>query len=85
MLPSSENYETVLPSSGNYENVRSVKSSESEPDSEESLTRGLRRRSTRRSMKKPGEKNDSPDEEKTSPVSIFAEMLVNLIPLNKVC
>lgn len=34
-------------------------------------------------MKKPGEQNDSPDEEKTSPVSIFAEMLVNLITFKK--
>ncbi|XP_062350659.1 ATP-dependent translocase ABCB1 [Cinclus cinclus] len=66
-VPSSENYEYVLPSSENYENVSSVKNRESEPEFEESLTIGLRRRSTRRSMKKPGEQNDRTDEEKTSP------------------
>lgn len=63
--------EAEAPSSENYENVRHVKNSESEPEFEESITKGLRRRSTRRSMKKPGEQNDSPDEEKTSPVSIL--------------
>ncbi|KAF2983536.1 hypothetical protein EK904_005729 [Melospiza melodia maxima] len=73
VLASSENYENVLPSSENYENLHSVKSSESEPDSEEPLTRGLRRRSTRRSMKKPGEQNDSPDEEKSSPGFAFGK------------
>uniref|UniRef100_A0A8C5JL82 Phosphatidylcholine translocator ABCB4 n=1 Tax=Junco hyemalis TaxID=40217 RepID=A0A8C5JL82_JUNHY len=56
-------------------NLHSIKSSESEPDSEESLTRGLRRRSTRRSMKKPGEQNDSPDEEKSSPVTSFLKIM----------
>ncbi|XP_041322342.1 ATP-dependent translocase ABCB1 isoform X2 [Pyrgilauda ruficollis] len=84
VLPSSENYETVLPLSENYENVRSVKNRESEPDSEESLTRGLRRRSTRRSMKKPGEQNDSPDEEKTSPAEeIPPASFLKIMKLNK--
>ncbi|KAI1242690.1 hypothetical protein IHE44_0000229 [Lamprotornis superbus] len=72
-VPSSENHEHVLPSSENYENVRSVKNSESELEFEEPLTRGLRRRSTRRSMKKPGEQNDRLDEEKASPGFTFGK------------
>ncbi|XP_064265169.1 ATP-dependent translocase ABCB1 isoform X2 [Passer domesticus] len=84
VLPSSENYENILPSSENYENVLSVKNSEAEPDSEESLTRGLRRRSTRRSMKKPGEQNDSPDEEKTSPAEEMPPAsFLKIMKLNK--
>ncbi|KAM3680704.1 ATP-dependent translocase ABCB1 isoform 1-T1 [Ammospiza maritima maritima] len=84
VLASSENYENVLPSSENYENLHSVKSSESEPDSEESLTRGLRRRSTRRSMKKPGEQNDSPDEEKSSPAEeLPPASFLKIMKLNK--
>ncbi|RLW11219.1 hypothetical protein DV515_00001493, partial [Chloebia gouldiae] len=83
-VPSSENYENVLPSSENYENVYSVKNSEFEPESEESLTRGLRRRSTRRSMKKPGEQNDSPDEEKTSPAEeVHPASFLKIMKLNK--
>ncbi|XP_030300430.1 ATP-dependent translocase ABCB1 isoform X2 [Calypte anna] len=61
--------EAEVPSSED-ENGLSIKKSESEPDFEESLTKGLIRRSTRRSMKKPGAQNDdsnkktgSPDEE----------------------
>ncbi|XP_032926696.1 ATP-dependent translocase ABCB1 [Catharus ustulatus] len=82
--PSSENYEYVLPSSENYENVRSIKSSESEPEFEDSLSRGLRRRSTRRSLKKPGEKNDSPDEEKTSPdEELPPASFMKILKLNK--
>ncbi|KAM7037261.1 ATP-dependent translocase ABCB1 [Passerculus sandwichensis] len=84
VLPSSENYENVLPSSENYENLHSVKSSESVPDSEESLTGGLRRRSTRRSMKKPGEQNDSPDEEKSSPAEeLPPASFLKIMKLNK--
>ncbi|PKU38077.1 multidrug resistance protein 1 [Limosa lapponica baueri] len=55
------------PSSAKYETVLSVKKSESEPEFEESLTKGLRRRSTRRSMKKPGAQNGDPDEKTSSP------------------
>uniref|UniRef100_A0A8C3NLD1 ATP-binding cassette sub-family B member 5 n=1 Tax=Geospiza parvula TaxID=87175 RepID=A0A8C3NLD1_GEOPR len=70
----------VLPSL----NICSVKSSESEPASEESLTRGLRRRSTRRSTKKPGEQNDSPDEEKTSPAEeLPPASFLKIMKLNK--
>nr|XP_004186266.4 ATP-dependent translocase ABCB1 isoform X1 [Taeniopygia guttata]XP_030120483.3 ATP-dependent translocase ABCB1 isoform X1 [Taeniopygia guttata]XP_030120484.3 ATP-dependent translocase ABCB1 isoform X1 [Taeniopygia guttata] len=83
-VPSSENYENVLPPSENYENVYSVKNSEFEPESEESLTRGLRRRSTRRSMKKPGEQNYSPDEEKTSPAEeLPPASFLKIMKLNK--
>ncbi|XP_056339286.1 ATP-dependent translocase ABCB1 isoform X2 [Oenanthe melanoleuca] len=83
-VPSSENYEYVLPSSENYENVRSVKNSESEPEFEESLTRGLRRRSTRRSMRKPGEQSDSPDEEKASPAEeLPPASFMKIMKLNK--
>ncbi|CAN8184975.1 unnamed protein product [Coccothraustes coccothraustes] len=78
------NMQNVLPSSENYENAHSVKNSESDPDSEEPLTRGLRRRSTRRSMKKPGEQNDSPDEEKTSPTEeIPPASFLKIMKLNK--
>ncbi|XP_063180837.1 ATP-dependent translocase ABCB1 [Chroicocephalus ridibundus] len=59
--------EAEAPSSGVYENVLSVKKSESETEFEESFTKGLRRRSTRRSMKKPGAENDDSDEKTTSP------------------
>ncbi|XP_014731144.1 PREDICTED: multidrug resistance protein 1-like isoform X2 [Sturnus vulgaris] len=83
-VPSSENYEHVLPSSENYENVRSVKNSESELEFEEPLTRGLRRRSTRRSMKKPGEQNDRLDEEKTSPAEeLPPASFMKIMKLNK--
>lgn len=65
------------PSLEKGENAGSVKKSESELEQEESLMKGLRRRSTRRSMKKTGEKNDDADVKNNSPVSIFAELLVN--------
>ncbi|KAM9386940.1 ATP-dependent translocase ABCB1-like [Phaethornis superciliosus] len=61
--------EAEVPSSEDG-NATSIKKSESEPDFEESLTKGLIRQSTRRSIKKPGAQNDdsskimsSPDEE----------------------
>ncbi|XP_032547318.1 ATP-dependent translocase ABCB1-like isoform X1 [Chiroxiphia lanceolata] len=59
--------EAEVPSSEKDENALSVQKRESEPEFEESLSRGLRRRSTRRSMKKPGEQDDGPDEKKSSP------------------
>uniref|UniRef100_A0A8C3GPQ2 Phosphatidylcholine translocator ABCB4 n=1 Tax=Cairina moschata TaxID=8855 RepID=A0A8C3GPQ2_CAIMO len=49
------------------ENAVSVKKSESELEQEESLMKGLRRRSTRGSMKKTGEKNDEADMKNNSP------------------
>uniref|UniRef100_A0A663E1E6 ATP binding cassette subfamily B member 1 n=1 Tax=Aquila chrysaetos chrysaetos TaxID=223781 RepID=A0A663E1E6_AQUCH len=58
--------EAEVPSSED-ENALSIKKSESEQEFEESLTKGLRRQSTRRSMKKPGAQNDDPDEKTSSP------------------
>ncbi|KAF4800616.1 Multidrug resistance protein 1 [Turdus rufiventris] len=84
VLPSSENYEYVLPSSENYENIHGIKNSKAEPEFEDSLTRGLRRRSTRRSLKKPGEQNDSPDEEKISPAEeLPPASFMKILKLNK--
>uniref|UniRef100_A0A8C0C3J2 ATP binding cassette subfamily B member 1 n=1 Tax=Buteo japonicus TaxID=224669 RepID=A0A8C0C3J2_9AVES len=51
--------EAEVPSSED-ENALSDKKSESEPEFEESLTKGLRRQSTRRSMKKPGDEELPP-------------------------
>ncbi|KAJ7408592.1 Multidrug resistance protein 1A [Willisornis vidua] len=59
--------EAEVPSSEKEKNALSVKNSDSEPEFEESLTKSLRRRSTRRSMKKTGEQNEDPDEKKGSP------------------
>ncbi|NXO70839.1 MDR1 protein, partial [Phainopepla nitens] len=76
--------EAEVPSSETYENVLSVKNSESEPEYEEPLTKGLRRRSTRKSMKKPGEQNDGPDEEKTSPAEqLPPASFLKIMKLNK--
>ncbi|NXK03594.1 MDR3 protein, partial [Herpetotheres cachinnans] len=58
--------EAEVPPSEKDQNAVSVKTSESESEFEESLTRGLRRRSTQRSMKKPGAQNDDPDEKTSS-------------------
>ncbi|XP_074938856.1 ATP-dependent translocase ABCB1-like isoform X2 [Phalacrocorax aristotelis] len=58
--------EAEVPSSEKDENAVSVKKSEYEPEFEESATKGLRRRSSRRSMEKPGAQNGDSDE-KTSP------------------
>ena len=68
--------ETEDPSSEKSENAVSVKRSGSQSNLDESLKKELRRGSTRRSMKKPGEPNDT-DEKGSSPVSIFVELLVN--------
>ncbi|NXP70825.1 MDR1 protein, partial [Ramphastos sulfuratus] len=57
-----------VPDSERDENALSVQRKELETDSDEALTRSLRRRSVRRSMKKPGAQSEDP-EEKTSPVS----------------
>uniref|UniRef100_A0A8C3KT74 ATP binding cassette subfamily B member 1 n=1 Tax=Calidris pygmaea TaxID=425635 RepID=A0A8C3KT74_9CHAR len=48
---------------------------ESEPEFEESLTKGLRRRSTRRSMKKPGAQNGDPDEKTKLPPASFLKIM----------
>uniref|UniRef100_A0A8C0C1B8 Multidrug resistance protein 1 n=1 Tax=Buteo japonicus TaxID=224669 RepID=A0A8C0C1B8_9AVES len=57
------------------ENALSDKKSESEPEFEESLTKGLRRQSTRRSMKKPGAQNDDPDEKTKLPPASFLKIM----------
>ncbi|XP_009876034.1 PREDICTED: multidrug resistance protein 1-like [Apaloderma vittatum] len=59
--------DTEVPSSEKNENALDVKKGGSETEIEESFTKGLRRRSTRRSMKKPETENDDPDEKKSSP------------------
>ncbi|KAM6411604.1 ATP-dependent translocase ABCB1-like isoform 2-T7 [Pluvialis apricaria] len=62
--------EAEVPSSEEDEKALSVKKSESEPEYEElreELRKGLRRRSTRSSMKKPAAQNDDPDEKTSSP------------------
>uniref|UniRef100_A0A8C4VBV9 Phosphatidylcholine translocator ABCB4 n=1 Tax=Falco tinnunculus TaxID=100819 RepID=A0A8C4VBV9_FALTI len=58
--------EAEVPPSEKDQNALSAKTSESESEFEESLTKGLRRRSTRRSMKKPGAQNDDPGEKTSS-------------------
>ncbi|XP_063268876.1 ATP-dependent translocase ABCB1 [Prinia subflava] len=83
-LVNMQTIEAEVPSSENHDNADSVKNSESEAEFEESLTKGLRRRSTRRSMKKPGEQNDSPDEEKTSPAEeVPPASFLKIMKLNK--
>uniref|UniRef100_A0A8U7MUG3 ATP-binding cassette sub-family B member 5 n=1 Tax=Corvus moneduloides TaxID=1196302 RepID=A0A8U7MUG3_CORMO len=76
--------EAEVPPSEDDENAHSAKNSGSEPEFEESLTTGLRRRSTRRSMKKPGEQNNGPDEEKTSPAEeLRPASFLKIMKLNK--
>uniref|UniRef100_A0A8C3P4M8 ABC-type xenobiotic transporter n=1 Tax=Cyanoderma ruficeps TaxID=181631 RepID=A0A8C3P4M8_9PASS len=82
-LVNMQTIEAEAPSSGNYENVRGVENSKSEPEFEEPLTKGLRRRSTRRSMKKPGEQNDSPDEEITPAEELPPASFLKIMKLNK--
>ncbi|NWX46594.1 MDR1 protein, partial [Steatornis caripensis] len=75
--------EAEVPSSEKDENALSVKKSESESEFEGSLTKGLRRQSTRRSMKKPGAQNDDPDE-KTIPVEeLPPASFLKIMKLNK--
>lgn len=81
-LVNMQTIETEDPSSEKSENAVSVKRSGSQSNLDESLKKGLRRGSTRRSMKKPGEPNDtdekgsSPDEE-LPPVSFLKLMKLN--------
>ncbi|XP_071591272.1 ATP-dependent translocase ABCB1 isoform X2 [Heliangelus exortis] len=65
-LVNMQTIEAEVPSSED-ENALSIKKSESEPDFEESLTKGLIRRSIRRSMKKPGAQNDDSNQKMSSP------------------
>ncbi|XP_076187711.1 ATP-dependent translocase ABCB1-like isoform X3 [Aptenodytes patagonicus] len=76
--------EAEVPSSEKDENALSVKKSESETEFEESLTKGLRRRSTRRNMKKPGAQNYDPDEKTSSPDEELAPAsFLKIMKLNK--
>ncbi|NXO51029.1 MDR1 protein, partial [Aramus guarauna] len=66
------------------ENALTDKKCESETEFEESLTKGLRRRSTRRSMKKPGAQNDDPDEKVSSPnEELPPSSFLKIMKLNK--
>ncbi|XP_068260557.1 ATP-dependent translocase ABCB1-like [Nyctibius grandis] len=72
--------EGEVPSSEKDENALSVKKSESEPEFE----KGLRRRSTRRSMKKPGAQNNDPDEKRSSPdEELPSAPFLKIMKLNK--
>ncbi|NXL83875.1 MDR3 protein, partial [Alectura lathami] len=81
-LVNMQTIEAEDPSSETGENAVSVKNSEYEPNLDGSFMKGLRRQSTRRSMKKPGETNDtdektsSPDDE-LPPVSFLKIMKLN--------
>ncbi|KAM6421909.1 ATP-dependent translocase ABCB1 [Rhynochetos jubatus] len=80
-LVNMQTIEAEVPSSEKGENALGVKKSESEQEFEEFLPKGLRRRSTRRSMRKPGaydpdEKMSSPDEE-LPPASFLKIMKLN--------
>ncbi|KAM9304344.1 ATP-dependent translocase ABCB1-like [Morus bassanus] len=57
--------EAEVPSS--EKDALSVKKSESDPEFEESLTKGLRRRSSQRSMENPGARSGDSDEKSSSP------------------
>ncbi|OXB67674.1 hypothetical protein ASZ78_015206 [Callipepla squamata] len=75
--------ETEDPSSEKGENAVDVKKSGSESILDESLKKGLRRGSTRRSMKKPGEPN-STDEEGSSPAEELPPVsFLEVMKLNK--
>ncbi|KAK2531311.1 multidrug resistance protein 1 [Columba livia] len=76
--------EAEVPSSENNENAFSVTTSEFKPEFQESLSKGLRRRSTRRSTKNPGAENDDPDEKKSSPdEELPAASFLKILKLNK--
>ncbi|KAM6088819.1 ATP-dependent translocase ABCB1 isoform 1-T3 [Chlamydotis macqueenii] len=76
--------EAEVTSSEEDENTLSVKKSESEPEFEESFTKGLRRRSTRRSMKKPGAQNDDADDKTSSPdEELPPASFIKIMKLNK--
>ncbi|XP_072707607.1 ATP-dependent translocase ABCB1 isoform X2 [Ciconia boyciana] len=76
--------EAEVPSSEKDDNALSVKKSESESEFEESLTKGLRRQSTRRSMKKPEVQNDDPDEKTSSPdEELSPASFLKIMKLNK--
>ncbi|KAM6277328.1 ATP-dependent translocase ABCB1-like [Spheniscus humboldti] len=83
-LVNMQTIEAEVPSSEKDENALSVKKSESETEFEESLTKGLRRRSTQRNMKKPGAQNYDPDEKTSSPDEELAPAsFLKIMKLNK--
>ncbi|KAM6315134.1 ATP-dependent translocase ABCB1-like [Aegotheles albertisi] len=76
--------EAEAPSSDQDENALGVKNSESEPEFEESLSKGLRRRSTRRSVKNSGAQNGDSDEKISSPGEELPPVsFLKLMKLNK--
>uniref|UniRef100_A0A8B9GKA4 ATP binding cassette subfamily B member 4 n=1 Tax=Amazona collaria TaxID=241587 RepID=A0A8B9GKA4_9PSIT len=72
-LVNMQSIEAEVPSPEKDENALSVKKSESEPEFEEPLARGLRRHSTQRNTKKPGAQNEDTDEKKSSPGFTFGK------------
>ncbi|NXA55097.1 MDR1 protein, partial [Nothocercus julius] len=76
---------TDIQSPENDENVLSAKKSASESELDESLMRGgLRRRSTRKSFRKPGEKNDDPDVKTNLPdIEVPPASFLKIMKLNK--
>uniref|UniRef100_A0A672U8B8 ATP binding cassette subfamily B member 1 n=1 Tax=Strigops habroptila TaxID=2489341 RepID=A0A672U8B8_STRHB len=83
-LVNMQTIEAEVPSSEKDENALGVKNSEPEPEFEESLKRGLRRHSTRRSMKKPGAQNEDTDEKKSSPdEEVVPASFLEIMKLNK--
>ncbi|NXX42987.1 MDR1 protein, partial [Tricholaema leucomelas] len=73
-----------VPDSEKDENALSAQRKELEADSEETLARSLRRRSTRRSMKKPGAQSEDPEEKATSPAEeLPPASFMKVMKLNK--
>ncbi|XP_054241150.1 ATP-dependent translocase ABCB1 isoform X2 [Indicator indicator] len=70
-----------VPESEKDENALSV---QLETESDESLSRGLRRRSTRRSMKKPGAQSEDPEEKTSTPAEELPPApFLKIMKLNK--
>uniref|UniRef100_A0A8B9GHR0 ATP binding cassette subfamily B member 4 n=1 Tax=Amazona collaria TaxID=241587 RepID=A0A8B9GHR0_9PSIT len=83
-LVNMQSIEAEVPSPEKDENALSVKKSESEPEFEEPLARGLRRHSTQRNTKKPGAQNEDTDEKKSSPdEELVPASFLKIMKLNK--
>ncbi|NWI87161.1 MDR1 protein, partial [Pitta sordida] len=83
-LVNMQSIDAEAPSSEKDENALSVKKHESGLESQESSAGVLRRRSTRRSMKKPEDQNDDPDEKKSSPeTELPPASFLKIMKLNK--
>ncbi|NXX73468.1 MDR1A protein, partial [Urocolius indicus] len=79
-LVNMQTIEAEDPSLGTDENALSIETSESE----ESITKGLRRRSTRRSTGKPDAQNDEPNEKTSSPnEELPSASFLKIMKLNK--